>query len=76
MHIMTVILLRNLLFSLINFVNLSTTFFVQRFLTFLFFSEKTRFLTFFILGVNVFYIYDYDYDTVRSSPLFCWTSNV
>ena len=36
--------------GLINFVNLSTTFFIQRFLTFFISFIKTRFLTFFILG--------------------------
>jgi len=34
MHIRTVILLKNFSFGLINFVNLSTTFFIQRFLFF------------------------------------------
>ena|SRR6218665_1015527 len=56
MHIKTVILIGNFLFVLINFVNLPA-FFIQRFLTFLIFFIKTRFLTFFILGVNVFSIY-------------------
>src|SRR6218665_3727499 len=51
MHIKTVILLKNFSFGLINFVNLSTTFFIQRFLTFfiffiikLFYSWGQRFL--------------------------------
>jgi len=35
-------------------INLSKTFFIQRFFTFFYFFLKTRFLTFFILGVNVF----------------------
>jgi len=39
-HIKTIILLENFSFGLINFVNLSTTFFIQRFLTFLFFHKK------------------------------------
>ena len=43
-------------FGLRDVVNLSTTFFIQRFLRFYFFI-KTRFLTFFILEVNVLYIY-------------------
>jgi len=53
-HIRTVILLRNFSFGLIDFVNLSTTFFIQRFFTFFIIFIKTRFLTFFILEVNVF----------------------
>ena len=57
MHIKTVILLKNFSFGLINFVDLSTKFFIQRFLRIFIFFIKTRFLTFFILGVNVFYIY-------------------
>src|SRR6218665_2170415 len=52
--IKTVILQGNFSLGLINFVNLSRTFFIQRFLTFFIFSIKTRFLTLFILGVNVF----------------------
>src|SRR6218665_638936 len=44
-------------FGLRDVVNLSTTFFIQRFFTFFIFFIKTRFLRFFILGVNVFYIY-------------------
>jgi len=54
MHIKTVILVRNFSIGLINFVNLSTTFFIQRFLRFFYFFIKIVFLTFFIL---VFYIY-------------------
>jgi len=38
-------------------VNLSTTFFIQRFFTFFIIFIKNAFLTFFILGVNDFYIY-------------------
>ena len=61
MHIKTVILLGNFfLFALGDVVNLSTTFFIQRFLRFLFFFIKNAFLTFFILGVNVFYIYGFN----------------
>jgi len=52
MHINTVILLGNFSFDLINFVNLSTTFFIQRFLTI--FSLKTRFLTFLFLESTFF----------------------
>ena len=55
MHIKTVILLKYCSYGLINFVNLSTTFFIQRLLyVFLIFFIKTRFLTFFILEANVF----------------------
>ena len=54
MNFKTVILLWNFSFGLINFVNLSTTFFIQRFLKFFYFFIKNAFLTFFILGVNVF----------------------
>src|SRR6218665_355339 len=49
--IKTAILLRNVSFGLINIVNLSTTFFIQRFLTFFIFFVKNAFLKFFILGV-------------------------
>src|SRR6218665_4135409 len=49
MHINTVILLGNFSFGLIKFLNLSKTFFIQRFLT------VSYFLTFFILGANVFF---------------------
>ena len=42
MHINTVILLGNFSFDLINFVNLSTTFFIQRFLTFFYYFHKKR----------------------------------
>ena len=59
MHIKTVILLVNFSFVLINFINLSSTCFIQRFLTFFNFLIKNAFLTFFILGVNVFYIYGF-----------------
>src|SRR6218665_3790958 len=60
MHTKTVILLENFSFDLNNCVYLSSTFFIQHFLTFfLLFSLKTAFSTFFILGVNVFYIYDF-----------------
>jgi len=38
MHIKTVSLMWNFSYGLINFVNLSTTFFVRRFLTFFIFS--------------------------------------
>src|SRR6218665_2721075 len=55
MHINTVILPGNFSFGLIKFLNLSKTFFIQRFLTFSYFFIKTRLLTFFILGVNVFF---------------------
>src|SRR6218665_714195 len=44
MHIRTVILLGNFSFGLMNFVNFSTTFFIQRFLTFFFNSWSQRFL--------------------------------
>src|SRR6218665_444344 len=54
MHIKRVILLGIFSFGLRDVVNLSTTFFIQRFFTFFYFFIKTRFLTFFILGVNVF----------------------
>jgi len=57
MHIKTVILPKKFSFGLINFVNLSTTFFIQGFLTFFYFFHKNAFLTFFIPGVNVLYIY-------------------
>ena len=42
MHIKTVILLKNFSFGLINFVDLSTTFFIQRFFTFFIFFHKKR----------------------------------
>src|SRR6218665_211775 len=54
MHIKTVILMRDFLFGLINFANLSRTFFIQRILTFFILFIKTAFLTFFMIGVNVF----------------------
>src|SRR6218665_1811016 len=58
MHIRTVIVLGQFCsFGLRDVVNLSTTFFIQRFFTVFIFFIKARFLTFFILGVNVFYIY-------------------
>ena len=41
-------------FGLSNFVNLSTTFLFNVFLTFYIFFHETRVLTFSILGVNVF----------------------
>ena len=50
----TVILLVNFSFGLINFVNLSTTFFIQSFFNVFYFFHKNAFLTFFILEVNVF----------------------
>ena len=59
MHIKTLIILRNFSFRLINFVNVSTTLFIQRFLTFffIFFIKNALFNVFFILRVNVIYIY-------------------
>ena len=54
MHIKIVILLGNFLCGLINLFNLSTTFFIQCFLTFFNFFHKNAFLRFFIFGVNVF----------------------
>src|SRR6218665_1960756 len=51
--IKTVILLEKFSVDLNYFTNLSTTFFIQRFLTFLF-SIKIAFSKFFILGVKVF----------------------
>src|SRR6218665_2858061 len=60
MHIKTVILLRNVSFGFINFVNLSTSFFIQLFLTFLYFFIKNAFLRFFLfLRLTFFYIYAY-----------------
>src|SRR6218665_2376232 len=47
MHIKTVILLGNFSFGFINFVNVSTTFFIQGFLTCFYFFIKTRFNVFF-----------------------------
>jgi len=55
MHIKIVTVLGNFSFGLINLVNLSTTFFS----VFFYFFIKNAFLTFFILGVNVFCIYDF-----------------
>src|SRR6218665_2298417 len=75
MHIKTVILLVNFPFGLINFVNLSTTFIIQLFIKFfIFFHKKTRFLTFFILGVTVFHIYGFEHllfipIRVKTSPV-------
>src|SRR6218665_1086289 len=54
MHIKTVILLRNFSFVFINFDNLSTTFYIQRFLTFLFFHKKRVFNVFLFLGSTFF----------------------
>jgi len=56
MHVKTEPLLGNFSFGLNNFL-----IFQQRFLfnVFNFFYIKKGFLTFFILGVNVFYIYDW-----------------
>src|SRR6218665_1271440 len=72
MHIKTVILLGNFSFGLITFVNLSTPFFIQRFLTFfLYFFIKTRFFTFFILGINVFYIFTIAKLSARSFVIKC-----
>jgi len=59
MHTKTVILLENFSFGLNNCVYSSSTIFIQRFLTFLIIFIKNGFLTFFILGVNVCYIYDF-----------------
>ena len=54
MPIKTVIVLGNFTIGLINFVKLSKTFFIQRFLKFfIFFHKKT-----FIIEVNVIYIYE------------------
>jgi len=44
---------------------LSTTFFIQRFLTYFIFKIKNAFLTFFILGVNSFYVYGCTYVTFK-----------
>ena len=59
MHIRTVILPGNFSFGLINFVNLSTTFFLQRFLMFFIYFIKNAFLMFFFIlgGQRFFYIY-------------------
>ena len=55
MQIKTVILLGNFSLGLINFVNLSITLFIQRFLRFFnFFLIKTRSLTFLFLGSTFF----------------------
>jgi len=54
MHTKTVILLENFSFGLNNCVYLSSTIFIQRFLTFLTIFIRKRVLTFFILGVNAF----------------------
>src|SRR6218665_4087434 len=51
----TLILLRNFSFGLISFVNLSTTFFIHRFLTFFYFFQKNAFF-------NVFYSRDQRFD--------------
>jgi len=46
-------------FDLRDVVNLSTKFFIRRFFAFFYFFHKnTFFKVFFILGVNVLYIYD------------------
>src|SRR6218665_968914 len=57
----TVILLEIFSFGLINFGDLSTTFFIQRFLTILFFSYKTHFLKFLFLGLTFFYNYAFNH---------------
>ena len=54
MHVKTVILLGNFSFGLIYFVNLSTTFFIQCFLTFFIFFIKNAFLTFLFLESTFF----------------------
>ena len=45
-------------FDSTNFVNLSTTIFIQRFFSIFYFFHKNAFLPFLIFGVNVFYIDD------------------
>src|SRR6218665_2889575 len=71
-HIKAVILLKKFSFGLINFVNLSTTFFIQRFLTFLIFIIKTAFLTFLFLWSTFFtsmiYIAQYRGHTSSRAP--------
>jgi len=57
MLIKTVILLECISFDLIKLANLSTTFLIRRFLTFVYFFHKNVLLAFFNLGVNVIYIY-------------------
>ena len=69
MHIRTVILLRNFSFGLINFVNLSTMFFIQGFFTFFIIFIKNAFLMFFILEVNFFYIYGSDWLMVNQKKM-------
>jgi len=56
MHAKTVILLENYSLASNSFVHLSTTFSSQRVLTFAILNKTNEFFTFFILGVNVFYI--------------------
>src|SRR6218665_3646458 len=69
MYIKTVILLKNFLFGLINFVNLSTTLFIQRFLTFLFCFHKNRFNVFYSCGQRS-YIYVYTYTNSARNELY------
>ena len=58
MHIKTVILLRNFSFGLINFVNLSTTFFYSTFFNiFYFFNKKHVFNVFYSWVQRFFYIW-------------------
>jgi len=58
MHIKTVILLNNFSFGLINFFNLSTTFFIQRFEEFFYFFIKVAFFNVcYSWGQRFFYIY-------------------
>jgi len=57
-YTMTIILLENFSFGLINFCQfVNNVFYSTFFNVFFIFLIKTRFLTFFILGVNAFYIY-------------------
>src|SRR6218665_3683538 len=56
MHRMTEIFLGNFSFSMIKFVNLSTTFFIQ-----LFFHKNAFFNVFLFLGSMFFYIYGTSY---------------
>src|SRR6218665_2571030 len=59
MHIKTVILLGEFFHLVCVMLLICQQCFLFNAFYFYFFYKKTRFLTFFILGVNVFYIYDY-----------------
>src|SRR6218665_3952674 len=68
MHIKTVILLGIFFsFGLRDVVNLSTTFFIQGFFTFLIFFIKNAVLMFFILRVNVFFTSMHTYIHVHTN---------